>query len=269
MATIKKWKTESKNVAKLINNPYLQYVWDKYEFPLIRDENNNSIPLDSNINVYEACFISQLIEIYIKTNISKQEINVLEIGLARGTSTITIMNKLLQLFNNKINYDSVDLSQTDYWKNVGMKNIEIFLTTIKKLNVINHTLTQESSVTALPRLRRLYDIIFIDGSHTTEIVIQDLNNSHRMLIPGGLIIIDDVLHKGVQVAINIFKPIIQKYYSIVYIKKGVMVKSKHLYDFKLPVSARRKKRDVNNPNSMFCIYKNIINISKLVIKKSR
>ena len=63
------------------------------------------MPLDSNINVYEALFISQCLNIYIHHIHEKNsKINILEIGLAYGTSSIIMLNQLIHLIVHSIFY---------------------------------------------------------------------------------------------------------------------------------------------------------------------
>ena len=49
----------------------------------------------------------------------------------------------------------------------------------------------------LPRLRdnAKYDIILVDGAHDSDTASKDINNAWEILNPGGIIIVDDVLHK--------------------------------------------------------------------------
>jgi predicted O-methyltransferase YrrM len=52
-----------------------------------------------------------------------------------------------------------------------------------------------ASKDVLPKLSvKYYDFIFVDGSHLYEDVINDLRLSWDMLLVGGLLLIDDVLH---------------------------------------------------------------------------
>ena len=96
-----------------------------------------------------------------------------------------------------------------------------------------------------------YLLIFIDGSHEEDIVIQDLINSHKLLKKGGLMIIDDVLHAGVRRAMMRFKAShIDKHYSVVQVRDGgsSLETSRYLY-------GSRIKRSYDNPNSMYCLRK--------------
>jgi predicted O-methyltransferase YrrM len=267
-----KWKYELDSVKKYMNNDFLYSLWENYKFPNIK-LNGKDIELDSNINVYEACFISLLIEIYLqqyKPIINDKTLNFMEVGLAYGTSTITIINKIISSkYKHRINYDIIDMNQTEEWKDIGMKNISNFIeqkaTVDKQKKKINIELFQNSSTIIIPKFKKKYDISFIDGSHAEDIVIQDLINTHKLLKMHGLIIVDDVLHNGVKKAlIRFYDP---KIYKIIYINKmgTEFVKSNYLYDNK------RIKRNIFNPNSMLCLQKisnDVPNIYASIISNS-
>lgn len=251
-----KWKTELENVKKYMKNDFLYKVWKNYKFPNIK-LNGKDVELDSNINVYEACFISLLVEIYLKKYkpvMDDESLNVIEVGLAYGTSTITIMNKIIaSSYKKDILYDIIDMNQTKQWKNIGLKNINNFIKHKSKHDKqekdIKIQLFQDSSTVIIPTLEKKYDISFIDGSHAEDVVIQDFMNVHKLLKLGGLMIIDDVLHDGVKKALKRFYN--PKLYRIIYVNTDEenYVTSTYLYDKK------RVKRDIFNPNSMTCLQK--------------
>jgi hypothetical protein len=246
---IEKYKLELNTIKKIVNNNYIYKIWYKYGFTI----GKKFVPLYSNISIYEACFISLLIKIYMN-NTTKKKLNILEIGLAYGTSSLILMNQALN-FKYKTNYDIIDPNQTTYWENIGIINIENFLNYVKKKNKINkinlnYKLYEESSVTKMPKLRKKYDIIFIDGAHSEEIVIQDLMNSDKHLVNNGLMIIDDVLHKGVKDAVLQF---IKKYKN--YKRISVNENRTEFFDEKILYDINAKKRSFINPNTMFCLQK--------------
>lgn len=240
---IKKYSNELGAVKKFINNDFIYKIFYDYGFTL----NNKFIKLDSNINVYEACFISLLCNIYITKYKFKTKLNILEIGLAFGTSALIIVNQLIQ-YNYSTSYDIIDPNQTIQWKSIGIQNINNFLDKMNKK--INYTLYEESSIYAIPKLKKKYDISFIDGSHDEKIVLQDLINSDKLLKKNGLIIIDDVLHSGVKKAVIEF---IKKYknYKRISINKNEkeFIDEKYLYDKK------SIKKSFINPNTMYCFQK--------------
>jgi hypothetical protein len=66
-----------------------------------------------------------------------------------------------------------------------------------------HDLLEEFSYIALPKLlikygNNYFDFIFIDGWHTFDYTLIDFFYADKLLRKGGIILIDDALHKGVQ-----------------------------------------------------------------------
>ena len=192
-----KWKSEFDAINKYIDNKYIYDVFYNYGFTI----DNKFIKLDSNINVYEACFISLITKLFLLKNKNKQNINLLEIGFAFGTSALIFMNQLKDYKYTKT-YDIVDMNQSTQWNNIGIKNLKLF---IDKYNInINYNLYEKDSTIILPKLKNQYDIIFVDGGHTYDIVKLDLYNSDKLLKINGIIILDDVLHYGVKKALTEF-----------------------------------------------------------------
>lgn len=239
-----KYKVELNGIKKYVNNDYIYKIFYDYGFTL----KNKFIHLDSNINVYEACFMSILTNIYINNYKKKGKLNILEIGLAYGTSTLILLNQLLKYKKSK-SYDIIDMNQTKQWKSIGIENINQFLN-IMKCEKLDYKLYEDSSTIILPKLKKKYDIIFIDGSHDEKIVIQDISNSNKKLIINGLMIIDDVLHSGVKNAILQFFYNNKNYNKISISKDGTsFIEEKILYD-KTSI-----KKSFFNPNTMFCFVK--------------
>lgn len=240
-----KWTRELNSVKKYINSDYIYFIWEQYKFP--KKHNGEYVNLHSNINVYEGCFISGLVHHYLMNFKAKTEktLNIMEVGLAYGTSTLIIMNKVYK-FAGKVQYDIIDANQSTQWENIGVNNIEHFMAHIHATN-IKYQIHEVYSTEIIPKLTKKYDIIFIDGGHSTEVVINDLNNSHKLLKVNGIMILDDVLHGGVRDALQIFeKTHIIECYRIIYLKGGKYVESKKLY-------RKRDKISFDDPSSMFCL----------------
>lgn len=112
------WQEELNAVKKYINNDFIYEIFRRYGFTI----ENQFIKLDSNINVYESCFISLLTKLYIeKYKKNGDNLNILEIGFAYGTSAIIFLNQL-RLYNDTKNYHIVDMNQTKQWNSIGLKN---------------------------------------------------------------------------------------------------------------------------------------------------
>ncbi len=186
-----------KQLSDFTKNDYIVKVFECYAF-MIRGE---IIDLHSNINIYEAGFTSLIIQTYIKHNMESlisTGMNVLEIGLARGTSSIVILNEMMKLpqLENKSKYIVIDPYQSVHWKSIGYCHFSKFVRNYDKNNNIKCRLIEGPSefVGACLEPKSGFDIVFIDGSHKEDIVIQDLENAHRLLKIGGIIIFDDALH---------------------------------------------------------------------------
>ena len=238
-----KYKVELDAIKMYINNEYIYNIFYNYGFNL----NNQFIKLDSNINVYEACFISRLINIYINTYKTNKTLRIVEIGLAYGTSALIIVNEMIK-YKYKKRYIVIDLNQTKQWNSIGIKNIKQFLQYMKsKLKI---KLIEGNSVISMAKLTKRTDVCFIDGSHDEHIVLEDIRNSDRLLVINGLIILDDVLHEGVKIAIlNFFSK--NKNYVRISIddNSNKFKRESSLYH------GTMIKNSFNNPKTMYCFQK--------------
>jgi predicted O-methyltransferase YrrM len=243
--TYLQYKKSLDEVSSIINNQYIYDMFYSWSFKL----KGNKIDFDSNINSYEACFIAKLIRIFVREyKKDKLPLTVLELGLARGTSALIILNELIN--HKSASYTAVDMNQTDQWKNVGRDNIDQFLRVMKKTD-FDVNFIEENTTIALPKLRESntkLHISFIDASHEEEIVIQDIENSDKMLVKNGIMILDDVKHKGVKEAILRFMTNNERYRKVS-IEKDAFKTELELYP---KVS---DKKSVDNPDTMFCFQK--------------
>lgn len=138
----------------------------------------------------------------------KQEINFLEIGSFEGESTVWFIENILTNENSKItcidpwskysqdndSFNSYNKPKTE-WDFSNHKNT--FLSNIKKTGFENKVIIIEGlSHEKLPILiseGNLYDIIYIDGNHTSAFVLTDAIMSWFLLKKGGMMIFDDYL----------------------------------------------------------------------------
>ena len=149
---------------------------------------NKLVKTSSGINNNEGNTISNIIQ---QNNFK----NCLEIGMAFGLSSFYI------LMNKNTSLVSVDPYQTSQWNNSGVKLLTQF-NFIKR-----HKLYKETNYVALPKILSKYkanyfDFIFIDGFHTFDYTLFDFFYSNLLLKIGGIIIIDDALHYGVNKCIK-------------------------------------------------------------------
>jgi predicted O-methyltransferase YrrM len=229
-------------VSSIIDNPYIYDMF--YSWSL----KGKQVEFDANITPFEACFITKLIRAFVlekKEKKDKLPLSVVEIGLARGTSAIIILNELIK---HNSTYTAIDMNQTEEWKNVGRNNIDQFLRVMKKLDYPIQFMEEPSAV-AMPKLRETdtkIHISFIDGSHEEADVVQDIENSDKLLVKNGLIILANVNHKGVKEAILQF---MNDRYRKVSIDKDMFKTEKELYP------KMENEHSVDNPNTMICLQK--------------
>ena len=99
---------------------------------------------------------------------------------------------------------------------------------------------------ALIKQKRRYNLIFIDGSHEYSVVLNDCKYSDKLLKKRGIVVLDDVLHKGVSKAI-------QKYYSKNKNYRQVQLNEKTLEIDKFV--SLSKKKSWRNPYTMYAYQK--------------
>ncbi len=153
--------------------------------------NNNFVRIHSAIKKEEGNNIKKIIKKY---KLSK----CIEIGMAFGISASYILS-----VNEDVSLISIDPNQSTQWKNYGIKLLKEFGYNKR------HKLMEETSYLALPKLLRDYgegsfDFVFIDGFHTFEMTNLDFFYAVHLIKVGGVILIDDVLHKSVAQSIKFF-----------------------------------------------------------------
>ena len=115
-------------------------------------------------------------EIFKKNNLLNKDINILEIGSFEGMSVL-FFDKYLKVKN----LYSVDLQKNN--------NFIYNIRNLKNINFFN----MKSDDFFKKKLDIDFDIIYVDGSHYSIDVFNDLINSDLLLKKGGILIIDDLL----------------------------------------------------------------------------
>lgn len=151
-------------------------------------DSDNFVRISSNININEGKTLQYLINKYSCKH-------CLEIGMAFAISSYYILQT-----NNHTKLISIDPYQSLQWKNYGLK-------ILKKYNLASrHKLIQKKSYEVLPillqKFEQKFDFIFIDGFHTFDYTLLDIFYSIKLLKKNGILVIDDVLHKGVSKVIS-------------------------------------------------------------------
>lgn len=121
---------------------------------------------------------------------------VLEVGMANGSSSVAIMTTLRELGEGRlVSIDPFQLNPTIAvdgmmrgFGGAGVRNVE--QAGLSDL----HTLIPDADYVALPRLlqdRRQFDFIFIDGYHSFDYTLLDFFYADLLLRPGGLVAFHD------------------------------------------------------------------------------
>jgi len=173
----------------LNKNKNIDYEFEKELFENLRltSVSLEDGPTNSNIKPTEGNFLYDTI---IKNNF----LNCMEIGMAYGISSMYMLLALKKNSNTNKKLDSIDPFQSTQWKNFGVKLVK----SIKMEKY--HTLYEDKSYNVLPYLlekKQIYDFIFIDGWHTFDYTLLDFFYSDLILKIGGIIVIDDAFHQGV------------------------------------------------------------------------
>jgi predicted O-methyltransferase YrrM len=153
---------------------------DTYLLPII---NNSGELLEGNIFMLH--HTTHYTDIYLNKskNISNMVLNkniknVIEIGFNAGFSTL-----LMLLTNPNINITCFDLGEHKYTMPCYEKLKETFG---DRINIIIGDSTE-----TLKNVNDIYDLIHIDGGHTTEVANSDIINTYRLSKQGTIIIMDD------------------------------------------------------------------------------
>lgn len=122
----------------------------------------------------------------------KPNFTFLEIGVFRGQTLA-----LIQTLQPKAKiYGITPLDSTDgHWESNYKHDIEYLHDTfnLKHPNIIKGLSTEPDIITEANK--RKYDIVYIDGGHTYDVVKQDITNYSAMVKQGGYLVIDDCCHK--------------------------------------------------------------------------
>ena len=122
----------------------------------------------------------------------KPNFNFLEIGVFRGQTLA-----LIQMLQPKAKiYGVTPLDSTDgHWESNYEADIKLIHDTfnLKQPNIIKGLSTEPEIITEANQ--RQYDIVYIDGGHSYDVVKQDIKNYTPMVKQGGYLVIDDCCHK--------------------------------------------------------------------------
>jgi predicted O-methyltransferase YrrM len=119
----------------------------------------------------------------------------IEVGLALGMSALFLCQAVLPRGGRHV---AIDPFQAESWNGAGLR-------TLREAGVEEHVdVIEQESQLALPRLvaeGREFDFAFVDGDHRFEGVFLDLYFMTRLVMPGGLVVVDDMWMPAVRTAV--------------------------------------------------------------------
>jgi predicted O-methyltransferase YrrM len=125
----------------------------------------------------------------------------IETGFAYGLSGLFLCDALLRVGNPDAVHVAIDPFQHSV-DNAGLRNFRT--AGLESLLEYHH----EPSQSVLPRLwteERQFDLGFIDGDHRFDGAFTDIYFMHRVVKPGGLIIVDDMWMPSITLAVRFFE----------------------------------------------------------------
>jgi len=128
--------------------------------------------------------------------ITKAPIHILEIGSWQGGSTLWMLDHVIGPRGGTIT--CVDTwegsSEHTFLSSLGLSLEELFDANVARTGKSEQVRKHKgSSHDILPELPpSCFDLIYIDGAHEAQSVIQDAIHAHRLLAPGGFLLFDDL-----------------------------------------------------------------------------
>lgn len=176
-------------------------------FQFIINLKNKNMETNNDFNYTQSWFTSRDFEKHIKLDINN-EIHILEIGSYEGKSSVWFIENMLKNPKSTITcvdpwleYTQNSVSENTYTQTKNRDEIfNRFKSNISKTGKENNVnINRGYSFDVLKRLYiddKKFDLIFIDGNHTSKFVLEDSVLSYSLLKKDGYIIWDDYLWKN-------------------------------------------------------------------------
>lgn len=151
-----------------------------YASGTVTDAEGRRLPLHSNLPELEGRILRDWVA-------DARPRRLLEIGLAYGLSALQIGAALGDRPVER--YHVIDPHQHDEWQGVGLANLA------RAGMAERITFHAERSEFCLPRLAEAgerLDFAFVDGWHAFDQIALELYYVNRMLVPGGIVVLDDL-----------------------------------------------------------------------------
>jgi predicted O-methyltransferase YrrM len=157
----------------------------------VQDRNGKEIPVAGNIKADFAAALYAAV-------MAHRPKRVVEIGMAAGISTLSILTALREL-NEGGQLISIDPGQNTYYGGIGAANIE-------RAGVeTQHVLMEEFDYVALPQLlasKQKIQFAYIDGWHTFDYTLLDFFYLDKMLEVNGIVGFNDCGYRAVNRVLN-------------------------------------------------------------------
>jgi hypothetical protein len=176
-----------------------------YDYAKISDYEKSVLPSGFSGDVYNLSYkwVGILPE-YTKP------IKIMEIGAYHGANVCSLVKTFAKHPDTQIHCVDPWIDYNDYEEYKGKQGTNYS----KFLNNIAHLSPEDVAKIYIHRMSSAhldtrfvdesFDVIYIDGNHTSKYVLQDAMLSLKKLVPGGYLIFDDVHDKDVVVGINMF-----------------------------------------------------------------
>lgn len=178
---------------------------DLYDYSKISPHEKSFLPEGFSGNVYNMSY--KWVGVIPK---SDKPLKILEIGAYHGANACSLVKTFATHPKSEVHCVDpwADSDAYPEYKGKQAQNYSLFLKNISKLS------PQDISKVYVHRISsadidiyfkdETFDIIYIDGNHTTYFVLQDAVLSLKKLVPGGHLVFDDAHDDGVKMGLNAF-----------------------------------------------------------------
>lgn len=150
-------------------------------------------------------------------NSGKGKMKICEIGFNAGHSTLLFLLANKDNNENLIEYTIFDIGRQPY-TNPCLEYILTKFTNVRFQYVEgNSILSMPYFLTHFPDKKGTYDLIHVDGGHSAECIISDLQHADLLIKKGGTIIIDDTDVEHINAEVD--KYLANKHYEEIFLKK--------------------------------------------------